>query len=76
MVSVYGDKNGFDWKLNEALGMQIVKLPMLYPLEKSARDFQQFLGVVTRHVCVDVHRVERRAFGPRDRADGTFEQEA
>ena len=44
MVSVYGDKNGFDWKLNEPLGMQIVKLPMLYPLEKARETFNSFLG--------------------------------
>ena len=43
MVSVYGDKNGFDWKLNEPLGMQIVKLPMLYPLEKARETFTSFL---------------------------------
>ncbi len=43
MVSVYGDKNGFDWKMNEPLGMQIVKLPMLYPLEKARETFNNFL---------------------------------
>ena len=43
MISVYGDKNGFDWKLNEPLGMQIVKLPMLYPLEKARETFNSFL---------------------------------
>ncbi len=43
MISVYGDKNGFDWKMNEALGMQIVKLPMLYPLEKARETFNSFL---------------------------------
>ncbi len=43
MISVYGDKNGFDWKMNEPLGMQIVKLPMLYPLEKARETFNSFL---------------------------------
>ena len=43
MISVYGDKNGFGWKLNEPLGMQIVKLPMLYPLEKARETFNSFL---------------------------------
>ena len=43
MISVYGDKNGFDWKLNEAVGMQIVKLPMLYPLQKARETFNSFL---------------------------------
>ena len=43
MIGVYGDKNGFDWKLNEPLGMQIVKLPMLYPLEKARETFNSFL---------------------------------
>ncbi len=43
MVAVYGDKNGFDWKMNEPLGMQIVKLPMLYPLEKARETFNSFL---------------------------------
>ncbi len=43
MISVYGDKNGFDWKMNEPLGMQIVKLPMLYPLEKARETFINFM---------------------------------
>ena len=43
MISVYGDKNGFGWQMNETVGMQVVKLPMLYPLEKARETFNSFL---------------------------------
>lgn len=43
MVNVYGNKNGFDWTMNEPLCMQIVKLPILYPLEKTRETSNSFL---------------------------------
>ena len=46
MVAVYGDKNGFDWKMNEPLGMQIVKLPMLESAMAEARVKKIGLSVV------------------------------
>jgi diguanylate cyclase (GGDEF)-like protein len=44
MLKVYGDKNGFGWQLNEAVGMQIVKVSMLYPLQKARDSFFNFMG--------------------------------
>ena len=44
MIQIYGDKNGFGWQLNETVGMQLVKLPMLYPLEKARETFYSFMG--------------------------------
>ena len=43
MLQVYGEKNGFGWQLNETVGMQLVKLPMLYPLEKARETFYNFM---------------------------------
>jgi len=43
MIQIYGDKNGFGWQLNETVGMQLVKLPMLYPLEKARETFYSFM---------------------------------
>ncbi|MBL8309676.1 MAG: diguanylate cyclase [Burkholderiales bacterium] len=44
MLSVYGEKNGFGWQLNETVGMQLVKLPMLYPIEKARETFYAFMA--------------------------------
>ncbi len=43
MIQIYGEKNGFGWQLNETVGMQVVKLPMLYPLEKARETFYSFM---------------------------------
>lgn len=43
MLQIYGEKNGFGWQMNETVGMQVVKLPMLYPLEKARRTFYSFM---------------------------------
>jgi len=39
MREIYGDKNGFGWGMNETVGIQVVKVPMYYPLEKARRTF-------------------------------------
>ena len=44
MIQIYGEKNGFGWQLNETVGMQVVKLPMLYPLEKARETFYSFMA--------------------------------
>jgi two-component system cell cycle response regulator len=43
MRTVYGDANGFGWKDGETIGMQLVRVPMLYPLEKAKRAFTTFM---------------------------------
>lgn len=46
MLQVYGDKNGFGWKLNETVGIQVVKVPMFYPLEKARQTFYTVMGAL------------------------------
>lgn len=44
MLTMYGDQQGFGWKMNEIVGVQLVKIPMLYPLEKSRQSFNHFMA--------------------------------
>lgn len=43
MIKVYGAKNGFGWKLHDIIGMQIVQVPVFYPLEKARQTFLSFM---------------------------------
>jgi diguanylate cyclase (GGDEF)-like protein len=43
MIKVYGEKNGFGWKLNDIIGMQLVQVPVFYPLEKARQTFRSFM---------------------------------
>jgi diguanylate cyclase (GGDEF)-like protein len=43
MVKVYGGKNGFGWKQDEVVGMQLVQVPLLYPVEKARQTFRNFM---------------------------------
>ncbi|TVT69359.1 MAG: diguanylate cyclase [Denitromonas halophila] len=43
MVKVYGKEGGYGWKLGQTIGMQIVQVPMLYPLEKARTTFNSFM---------------------------------
>jgi protein-histidine pros-kinase len=51
MVDLYGPNNGFNWKLNEVLGAQIISVPMRVPFERAQ---QTFLTVMAGLVCVFV----------------------
>jgi HAMP domain-containing protein len=44
MVALYGTAGGFGWKLNEAVGAQIVSAPMHVALARAQRSFLYFLG--------------------------------
>ncbi len=44
MVKLYGDANGFGWKLNEIIGAQIVSVPMSLPIAKAERAFYTFMS--------------------------------
>lgn len=44
MLAIYGRENGFGWKVGETVGMQLVKVPMLYPLEKARQTFGNFMA--------------------------------
>ena len=43
MIAVYGPDHGFGWKQDETIGMQLVTVPMLYPLEKARQTFRTFM---------------------------------
>jgi len=47
MIAQYGSNNGFGWKLNEAIGAQIVSVSMALPIENSNRAFATFMASLT-----------------------------
>lgn len=47
MVALYGTAGGFGWKMNEAVGAQIVSVPMHVALAQAQRSFLYFLGGLT-----------------------------
>lgn len=49
MIDLYGTEHGFNWKLNDVLGAQIVSVPMQVPLERAR---QTFLTVILGLTCV------------------------
>jgi len=44
MVALYGDKNGFNWSLDEIVGTQVVSVPMMLPIENANRAFKANMG--------------------------------
>jgi len=44
MVALYGDKNGFNWSLDEIVGTQVVSVPMVLPIENANRAFKASMG--------------------------------
>jgi methyl-accepting chemotaxis protein len=47
MIKRYGDKNGFGWQMNEAVGMRVVSIPMTVPVNNANRAFLTFMGLLT-----------------------------
>ncbi|MEY4563583.1 MAG: hypothetical protein RLZZ618_2860 [Pseudomonadota bacterium] len=47
MIQQYGTANGFGWTLNEALGAQVVSVPMSVPLARADRAFGVVMGLLT-----------------------------
>jgi HAMP domain-containing protein len=43
MIKLYGEANGFGWKLNEVVGAQIVSVPMALPLAKAQAALRTFM---------------------------------
>ncbi len=43
MVKLYGAANGFGWQLEEAVGSQIVSVPLSLPLDKAYKEFAIFM---------------------------------
>ncbi|MFQ5974291.1 MAG: DUF3365 domain-containing protein [Alphaproteobacteria bacterium] len=44
MLALYGDSNGFGWKLNEIVGAQVVSVPMTVPVANAERAFITFMA--------------------------------
>ena len=44
MVKVYGEANGFGWKMNEIIGAQVVSVPMTVPVSNADRAFTTFMA--------------------------------
>ncbi len=44
MVKIYGEANGFGWKLNEIVGAQVVTVPMEIPIRNADRAFTTFMA--------------------------------
>ena len=44
MLDLYGNANGFGWKMEEVIGAQIVSVPMTVPIERARSTFQTFMG--------------------------------
>lgn len=44
MIKLYGDANGFGWKMNEIVGAQLVQVPMSLPLSMANHAFITLLG--------------------------------
>ncbi len=44
MVELYGNANGFGWKMDEVIGAQIVSVPMAVPIARANATFKAFMG--------------------------------
>jgi HAMP domain-containing protein len=44
MIDLYGDRNGFNWKLGDVIGAQIVSVPMQVAQERAIHVFTAYLG--------------------------------
>ncbi len=43
MIKLYGEANGFGWKLNEIIGAQVVSVPMSLPISDADHAFNTFM---------------------------------
>jgi HAMP domain-containing protein len=46
MVKLYGENNGYGWKLQEIVGAQVVSVPMSLPIRNADRAFMTFMGAL------------------------------
>src|SRR5207342_3886602 len=44
MLDLYGNANGFGWKMEEVIGAQIISVPMTVPIERANHAFKAFMG--------------------------------
>jgi HAMP domain-containing protein len=43
MLALYGESNGFGWKMNEIIGAQVVSVPTSLPIQSAHRAFTTFM---------------------------------
>lgn len=46
LIDRYGPSNGFGWKLNETLGVQVVSVPMDVPMQRADRSLAVVVGML------------------------------
>ncbi len=46
MIALYGNANGFGWKMEEIIGAQIVSVPMAVPIQRANQTFKAFMGSI------------------------------
>jgi HAMP domain-containing protein len=46
MIALYGNANGFGWKMEEIIGAQIVSVPMAVPILRANQTFKAFMGSI------------------------------
>ncbi len=44
MIDLYGNANGFGWKMEEVIGAQIVSVPMTVPIARAEATFKTFMA--------------------------------
>lgn len=54
VVALYGDDNGFGWKLDEVIGAQVVSVPMSLPLENARNVFMIFMSAFSAVFVISV----------------------
>jgi protein-histidine pros-kinase len=47
MLDVYGNANGFGWRMNEIIGAQVVSVPMSVPIQRANETFRTFILSLT-----------------------------
>lgn len=55
MTRIYGEKNGFGWKLNEVLGAQLVSVPTKQVWQKAHQSFIMIMGLVTLIFAITIY---------------------
>jgi protein-histidine pros-kinase len=43
MIALYGSANGFGWRMDEIVGVQLVSVPMAVPVERAKQTFRTFM---------------------------------
>jgi HAMP domain-containing protein len=78
MIALYGNKNGFGWKLNEIIGAQIISVPMSVAEGRIWRNLALFVGIASGIFLLLLgllnYLLNRYVIGPVTRMAKTAEQ--